>query len=342
MIDPVQAAVGIVVALVTVGAFLYVFYSRTNAVEKTGYGALIMLSIVSLMIPVFWIMESNGQAIEKTLQHNNDVQRGAALFAQYCYQCHGINGQGGTGPKLNGNTAVNSLTDADILRIINAGIYDPANPGGTPLMPAWSDQYGGPLTQDQIQYLFALVRSADPAYLTTNGYPTGPGTNGFSQVPAALQASNLSAYQTAVAQATKGTGIASYPVVDMTKQKAFTIDIIDSPAGAACQPACYAVPDPKNPGQEIVSPNVKVKVGTTITWVNKSKTPHTVTSIVGENGAAPVPAKVFDSGIGNLLSTGKSYTYTVQATAFTFNSNHIVVYYCQVHPIMVAALTVTQ
>ncbi len=154
MIDPVQAAVGIVVALVAVGALLYVFYSRTNAVEKTGYGALIMLSIISLMIPVFWIMESNGEAISKTQLHDTNVQRGAALFAQYCFQCHGINGQGGTGPKLNGNPAVNALTDADILRIINAGIYDPASPGGTPLMPAWSDQYGGPLTQDQIQYLF--------------------------------------------------------------------------------------------------------------------------------------------------------------------------------------------
>lgn len=342
MIDPVQAAVGIVVALVAVGALLYVFYSRTNAVEKTGYGALIMLSIISLMIPIFWIMESNGEAIANTQQHDTDVQRGAALFAQYCFQCHGINGQGGTGPKLNGNPAVNSLTDADILRIISAGIYDPANPGGTPLMPAWSDQYGGPLTQDQIQYLFDLVRSADPAYLKTNGFPSGSGTNGFSQVPAALQATNLNGYQTAIAQATAGTGIKSFPVVDMSKQKAITIDIIDSPTGAVCQPACYAVPDPKNPGQQIITPNVKVKVGTTITWVNKSKTPHTVTSIVGENAASPVPAKVFDSGISNLLSTGKSFTYTVKADAFTFNSNHIVVYFCQVHPIMAAALTIVQ
>ena len=339
MIDPVQAAVGIVVALLAAGALLYVFYSRTNAVEKTGYGALIMLSIISMMIPVFWIMESNGQAIAKAQQHNLDVQRGASLFAQYCYQCHGINGQGGTGPKLNGNTAVNKLTDADVLRIISAGIYDPANPGGTPLMPAWSDQYGGPLTQQQIQYLFDLVRSADPSYLSTNGYPAG---NGFNQVPKELQKTNLNGYQTAIAQATKGTGVASLPVVDMTKQKAITIDIIDSPAGAVCQPACYAVADPKNPGQEIVSPNVKVKVGTVITWVNKSKTPHTVTSIVGENPASPVPAKVFDSGISNLLGTGKSYVYTVAAAAFTFNSNHIVVYYCQVHPIMTAALTVVQ
>ncbi len=342
MIDPVQAAVGIVVALVAVGALLYVFYSRTNAVEKTGYGALIMLSIISLMIPVFWIMESNGEAISKTQLHDTNVQRGAALFAQYCFQCHGIKGQGGTGPKLNGNPAVNALTDADILRIINAGIYDPASPGGTPLMPAWSDQYGGPLTQDQIQYLFDLVRSADPNYLATNGYPNGAGSNGFSQVPGDLQQSNPGAYQTAIAQATAGTGIGSYPVVDMTKQKTITIDIIDSPAGATCQPACYAVPDPKNPGQEIISPNVKVKIGTTITWVNKSKTPHTVTSIVGENGSAPVPAKVFDSGAGNLLTTGKSFTYTVKADAYTFNSNHVVLYFCQVHPIMVAALTIVQ
>src|ERR1700680_4920883 len=201
MIDPVQAAVGILVVLIAVGALIYLFYSRTNAIEKTGYGALIMLSIVSLMIPVFWIMESNGEAISKVQQHDTSVQRGAALYAQYCFQCHGINGQGAAAPKLNGNTAVNSLTDADLLRIISGGIYDPANPS-TALMPAWSQDFGGPLTTDEIQYLFDLVRSADPAYLVKNGYPSGAGTNGFAQVPGDLQASNPQTYATAIAQAT--------------------------------------------------------------------------------------------------------------------------------------------
>src|SRR5579864_4474660 len=112
MVDPVQAAIGIIVVLIAVGGLLYLFYSRTNAVEKTGYGALIMLSIVSLMIPVFWITESNGQAIAKIQQHTTDVQRGASLYAQYCFQCHGINGQGQSGPKLNGNPAVNNLTNS--------------------------------------------------------------------------------------------------------------------------------------------------------------------------------------------------------------------------------------
>src|SRR5579863_3455803 len=110
MIDPGQAVIGIVVMLVAVGALLYIFISRTNSVEKTGYGALIMLAIISLMIPIFWIMESNAEAQTNLDQHTLAVTRGATLFAQYCYQCHGTKGQGRSGPKLNNNSAVNNLT----------------------------------------------------------------------------------------------------------------------------------------------------------------------------------------------------------------------------------------
>ncbi len=328
MVNPVQAAVGIIVLLVTVGALLYIFISRTNAVEKTGYGALIMLSIVSLLIPAFWILESNNQAVAKLDQHTTAVQRGAALYAQYCFQCHGINGQGQTGPKLNGNTAVNNLSDADILRIISGGIANTTDPSKL-LMPAWLDQYGGPLTQVQIQYLFELIRSADPAYLTKNGYPTGPGTNGFDQVPAELKSSNPTAYQTAVAQATAGAGAGQFGApVDMTSKNSITLTIDNSPAAATCQPACFPL-------------NVKVKVGTSITWVNKSNTPHTVTAIKGENPSAPVvAANIFDSGASKPLATGQSFTYKVSMAAYNFNPNHLVVYYCQIHPVMTAVLTI--
>jgi mono/diheme cytochrome c family protein/plastocyanin len=340
MISPLQAAVGIIVALIAVGALLYTFYSRTNAVEKTGYGALMMLSIISLMIPVFWILESNGETISQVQQHTTAVNRGAALYAQYCFQCHGIFGQGVGGPKLNGNPAVNGLSDTDLLRIISGGVYDPANPTNA-LMAAWSDQFGGPLTQEQIQYLFELVRSADPSYLSKNGFPTGSGTNGFDQIPGLVQQSQPILYSTAIAQATAGSGIGQFPVVDLTAQKSVTIDIIDTPSGATCTPACYAVADPKHPGQMIISPNIEVKVGTKITWINKSKTIHTVTSMVGENPGNEVAAKVFDSGITTGIAPNATYAYTVAAGAYTFNSNHIVVYYCQYHPAMVAAITVT-
>ena len=337
MLDPVQVAVGIVVLLVAVGALLYIFYSRTNAVEKTGYGALLMLTVVALMIPVFWIMETNGEAISKTQQHDTAVSRGATLYAQYCFQCHGISGQGASGPKLNGNPSVDALSDNDLLRIIEGGIYDPANPKNA-LMPAWLDQYGGPLDVNQIQYLFQLIRSADPAYLAKNGYPTGAGSNGFDQVPTILRQNQPAAYQTAVAQASGN--LSQFPAVDMTKQTAVTIDIITSPANATCQPACFAVADPKHPGQMVISPNIKVKVGTTITWVNKdTKNPHTATEIMGENPGSPQPApNGFDS---NILMTNQSYNYKVTMGDYNLNKDHGVVYYCKIHPVMTAALTIT-
>ena len=329
MTDPVQAAIGIIVALIVVGALLYIFYSRTNSVEKTGFGALMMLAIVSLLIPVFWITESNAQEISAVQQHTTDVSRGAALFAQYCFQCHGINGQGLIGPKLNGNPVVNKFTDADIIRIISGGVANTADPSQL-LMPAWLENYGGPLTQIDIQYLFALIRSSDPDYLAKNGFPTGPGSNGFDQVSPLLQASNPTAYQTAVAQATAAAGVGQFGTpVDATSSTSVIINITLPPSGATCSPACFA------------PTNIKVKVGTTITWVNKSTTPHTVTAMVGENPSSETPApQIFDSGVNKLLLPGQHFTYTVTPAAYNFNKNHVVLYYCQIHPAMVAELTI--
>lgn len=328
MIDPVQAIIGIVVLLIVVGALLYLFYSRTNAVEKTGYGALIMLAIVSIFIPVLWIIETNAQAMAKVQQHTLAVQNGAALYAQYCSQCHGLKGQGlSGGPRLNGNSAVDNLKDPQLLAIISGGIPDPNDPSKY-LMPAMSDQYGGPLDSNQIQYLFELVRSSDPAYLQKNGYPTGSSANGYNQVGPILQASQPSTYQTAVAK--ESAGQFGSPK-DETNQKNVTIDITQPPSGATCTPACFAIP------------NIKVKVGTTITWVNQSSTPHTVTAIQGENPSSPKPASnIFDSGNvpAKWVTPGAKFSYTVTMAAYNFNKDHVVVYYCQIHPDMVAEITI--
>lgn len=327
MIDPGQAVIGIIVLVVVVAALLYIFYSRTNAVEKTGYGALIMLSVVSLMIPIFWIIESNTETSYAAQQQVSDVQRGAALYAQYCYQCHGTRGQGHIGPKLDNNPAVNKLTDADLLRIISGGIFDTTNLT-TSIMPAWSQDYGGPLTSTDIQHLFLLIRSSDPAYIAKQGFSGQAAQDGFKQVPGLIQAANPQTYATAVAQ--ENTGQFGAPV-DMTSKKAITINIILPPAGSICSPACFQYP------------NIKVKVGTVITWVNQSNTPHTVTAIVGSNIGSPKPApQIFDSGISNPIAPGKTFTYTVTAAAYTFNPDHTVIYYCEIHPVMTAELTVVQ
>jgi plastocyanin len=211
------------------------------------------------------------------------------------------------------------------VRIISAGIYDTADPTKS-LMPAWSQVFGGPLTDNDIQYLFALIRSSDPTYLQKNGFSSG---NGFKQVPGIIQSSNPTSYQTAVAQESSGQFGAP---VDLTKQKAVTINIVQPPAGASCSPACYELT------------NVKVKVGTVITWVNKSTTIHTVTAIEGTDVSNIKIAKnIFDSGLTTPIATGGTYTYTVTTAAYNFNpSSHSVIYYCQFHPSMLAELTIVQ
>jgi mono/diheme cytochrome c family protein/plastocyanin len=320
--------VGIVVLLITVGALVYIVYSRTNAVEKTGYGALIMLAVISLMIPVFWIMETNGQTQAKLDQQKNAVAQGAALYATYCQTCHGINGQGGAGPKLNGNDAVNKLSDTDLLRIIKAGIPN-ANDPSKFMMPAWGNQFGGPLSDPQVDYLFALIRSADPTYVKAN-YPSGAETNGFKQVAPYMQQNQPATYATAVAQATAAAGTGQFGApVDDTAQKTVAIEITEPGGTQTCTPACFG------------TPNVKVKVGTKITWTNKSTTPHTVTAIQGTNVGAPVAdPSIFDSGPATLINPGATFSITVTQAMYNAQKDHTVIYFCRIHPDMVAMLTI--
>lgn len=326
-----QAAVGIVLLLIVVGGLLYMFYSRSNAIEKTGYGALTMLALVSLMIPVFWILENGSQTEASSQQFATAVERGMELYAQYCVDnCFGIKDGKVVNPKYNGYTMdqINQLKDEEITRIIDSGQYAPGAP-----MPSnqnliiRNQRYNGPLTDIDTQYLLDFIRSTDPQYLAKNGLTGTP--NGFTKLPAYLQTNSPTAYSTAIALGSAGQFGSP---ADMTKSKNVTINIVQTSSTQPCDSGCYEFP------------NVKVKVGTTITWVNKSKVGHTVTATSGESTASPKIAKqLFDSGIGNLLQPGQKFTYTVTQAAYTLHPDHEVVYYCQVHPnYMFAELTIVQ
>lgn len=342
MVNFGQAAVGIIVMIIVVGGLLYIFFSRTNAVQKTGYGSLIMLALVSLMIPVFWIMESGNQAAATRDQFEGQNQlgtyaggvlQGMQLYAQYCtYNCYGIKNGKVVDAKYNGYTIdeLNQMTDTDITRIISASIYNPkAPPLSNPNLVPKSDQYGGALLQPYVTYILDFIRSADPAYLKQNGLPL---KNGFDMLPAYLQANDQAQYQAAVSYASFGQF--GQPV-DMTKDQSVTIDIVDvGKNGASCssQVACFT------------PINVKVKVGTVITWVNKSSVGHTVTAITGTDTSKPAE-QIFDSAHGSsstLIPSGGKFTWTVTAAAYTFNSNHTVNYFCRIHPDMLGELTIVQ
>ncbi|MBE3558865.1 MAG: hypothetical protein IMW89_06525 [Ktedonobacteraceae bacterium] len=335
MVNIGQAAVGLVLLLIVVGGLLYIFKSRTNAVEKTGYGSLIMLMLVSLMIPLFWILEGNNQVAAQVQQHNLALERGMLLYIQYCTdKCYGIKDDKVVNATYNGYTIadLNKMNDDDLRRIISAGIYNPkatrqpANPNAIPR----SDRYGGALLSNDVEYLFQFIRSDDPAYLKKHNLPAG---SGFDKLPEYLKNNNPTAYQAAVALGNPVNLNFGQPV-DKTKEQAITINIVKaSPSiqGCTSQIACY---EPVN---------VKVKVGTTITWVNQDAAPHTVTAIKGTDpNVKTVASQIFDSGLTPGMKTGDKFTYKVTAEAYNFNPDHTVLYYCQFHPDMVAVLTIVQ
>jgi plastocyanin/mono/diheme cytochrome c family protein len=313
-------AAGLIAAVIFTLALLYIFFGRLNSVQKTGYAALLGVVLIALFIPVFWLGQNSSQASFAADTYDLNLKRGAALFGQYCLQCHGSTGQGYSAPILNtapstnsGTPNVNNLTDDDITRIISAGVpangQDLSNQGLA--MPAWSELYGGPLTSDDISYLVTLIRSADPTYLKTNHI--NDMTNGFTYVFGQL---------TTQAQIDQYNQYKGHPSnygtqVDMTGKAA--MQIVNSKTNTS--------------GYDFQYTNMKITVGTKVTWTNVSGAPHTVTS--GQD----TPDGKFDSSktIPVLApnNAGASSTFS-----FTFTTPGTYYYYCTLHPSMIAEIVV--
>ncbi len=108
-----------------------------------------MIGLVLLIIAPFLIFARTG-ALAQT-SDPGQVERGASLYAQNCAVCHGPNGEGRVGATLAKNWP-SIRPDLTVKTIITNGV-----PGS--VMPAWSQQNGGPLSQDDIDALVAYVLS---------------------------------------------------------------------------------------------------------------------------------------------------------------------------------------
>ena len=320
---------GLMATCLVTAALVYTFYSRTNVVEKTGYGALIFIIAIAFIIPFLLVNQQQQQAGATGDKYDLTLHRGAALFGQYCAACHGYLGQGLAGPQLNNNPAVNKLTNDDITRIISAGVPKSfTNLTSTQLqMPSWSQRYGGPLTDDDISYLLALIRSSDPAYRATNQLGS---VNGFTYVFDTLsnptQIADFQSQATAVASGSKKPPANTF--TDLSKQTTVEIQAQDTTNNSSGF-GWFAVGATANP-TAADNANIIIKVGTTVTWSNKLSTaPHSVVE-----GVPPSVGTDFGSPT-KLLLPGSSDTYS-----FTFTKPGEYPFYCGVHPGMIGWITV--
>ena len=74
------------------------------------------------------------------------------MWSFNCSSCHGLNGEGGTAPALNSKQFLQTATNEQSEQFIAVGV-----PGTQ--MAAYSQDFAGPLTSEQIKALVTFMRS---------------------------------------------------------------------------------------------------------------------------------------------------------------------------------------
>jgi mono/diheme cytochrome c family protein len=134
---------------------------------------IILVTLTTVIMIVYGLNEEDRMAESSTSQQAAAIEVGAGLFENNCSGCHGLKGEGilGLCPPLNDrNFFTNRLDDVGwsgsledyIVSTVSGGRATSTRPDqfagqGNPAMPAWSDQYGGPLRPDQIKDIAAFI-----------------------------------------------------------------------------------------------------------------------------------------------------------------------------------------
>ncbi|MGD8684533.1 MAG: c-type cytochrome, partial [Chloroflexota bacterium] len=152
--------------------------------------------LVALFIPVYWFYESGIPALgtegrlaaEADAQYVTDVARGYELYIANCAECHGEEGQGGIGPRLNDQAKLyNVLTPAgdpgsghlnpnyldNVLTV--GGRYICGDPDS--LMASWREP-NGPLNYRQIEELIVWLNASNDIIFEPHGESHGEDEEG--------------------------------------------------------------------------------------------------------------------------------------------------------------------
>ena len=112
----------------------------------------LMLLLLVIAFPVYKAVESARRTDALQAQEVALIHSGLQLWGLNCASCHGLSGEGVDAPALNAQEFFAGTTDQQIAGIIRGGV-----PGTE--MPAWWNEYGGPLTDQQIAEVVTFIRS---------------------------------------------------------------------------------------------------------------------------------------------------------------------------------------
>jgi len=126
-------------------------FRRERYTPLVGTAALLTVATLVTFQFYLWREPARLQA-DAAAELEASVREGGTLYADLCASCHGDQGQGGLGPPLNAKSLLASTSDGQLTGLIRTGV-----PGTA--MPAWGQNYGGPLTDEHVRQVVAYLRS---------------------------------------------------------------------------------------------------------------------------------------------------------------------------------------
>ena len=127
---------------------------------------LVFMIVLIVAFPLYRLREPSLRADAKASQQRSYEKTGRDLFTTNCASCHGTQGTGGTAPTLNSKQFLTTTTDNQIALIVTGGVSGSS-------MSAWSLDYGGSLTDEQIRQLVTYLRTLEPNAPSVPDWRTG-------------------------------------------------------------------------------------------------------------------------------------------------------------------------
>ena len=115
----------------------------------------VLLLAMALVFPFYRWYEPGAREEAREEQAADLAEKGEDIWNLNCSSCHGIAGEGGVAPALNSMQFLQSSTDDQTATLVAVGI-----PGSQ--MSAYSLDYGGTMTSEQLKSVVAFIRSWEP------------------------------------------------------------------------------------------------------------------------------------------------------------------------------------
>ncbi|HSF87629.1 MAG TPA: cytochrome c [Acidimicrobiia bacterium] len=126
-----------------------------ESTNKWMTAGLVIMALMVLVFPVYRFYEPSNREAARESHIASLAEQGEAIYQLNCTACHGASGEGGVGPALNAKQFLQSATDEQIDVLIAVGV-----PGSQ--MSAYSIDFGGPLTSEQVKAVTTFLRSLEP------------------------------------------------------------------------------------------------------------------------------------------------------------------------------------